>query len=207
MTTTTSPPVFSLQAPKDISIDDIEAELRDIWRNYDGGDGGTSATRATTFSFLVYEPESTQHLLTALGFYNGPIDGIAGPRMVAAIKAAQKAYNLEVTGTSNQEFSQRLEEEFNQAKQKGNLSEAKKNAAIQALPDLEGAAIADAIAQRHHIARPHGKRRPVERVDRQVGQHGRLRDGQLGVGGVVALGRFAHAVVVVDDQADAVIAR
>ena len=143
---TASPPVFSLQAPKDISIDDIEAELRDIWRNYDGGDGGTAATRATTFSFLVYEPEPTQHLLTALGFYNGPIDGIAGPRMIAAIKAAQKAYNLEVTGTANQQFSSRLREEFDRAKQEGTLSEAKKSAAIQALPDLEGAAIADAIA-------------------------------------------------------------
>jgi len=32
--TTQSPPIVSLQAPKDVSIDVIEQELRDIWQSY-----------------------------------------------------------------------------------------------------------------------------------------------------------------------------
>ena len=89
-----APPLVSLQAPKDVSLDVIESELSQIWHTY-GQDGeGLAATRATTFSFLVYEPDSIQCLLAALGFYTSPIDGIAGPRMNAAIKSAQKAFNI-----------------------------------------------------------------------------------------------------------------
>ena len=52
------------------------------------------ATRATTFSLVVYEPEETQQILTTLGFYSGPIDGIPGPRTAAALREAQKSYGL-----------------------------------------------------------------------------------------------------------------
>ncbi len=83
--TAQSLPIVSLQAPKDISISDIEAELNQIWQSYNK-DGGGSATRATTFSFIVYEPEETQALLTDLGFYSGPIDGIVGPYTEGAVK-------------------------------------------------------------------------------------------------------------------------
>lgn len=70
--------IFSLQAPKDISLNEIDAELNQIWQSYGitGEDGGLpSATRATTFTLVVYEPEETQYLLAALGFYNAHLMG------------------------------------------------------------------------------------------------------------------------------------
>ncbi|NES80643.1 MAG: glucose-6-phosphate dehydrogenase assembly protein OpcA [Moorea sp. SIO2B7] len=143
MTTT---PLVSLQAPKDVSIDEIEAELREIWRNYSSGEDGPSATRATTFSFIVYEPDGTQQLLAALGFYSGPIDGIAGPRTNAAIKAAQNAYDMEVTGKSTAQLLLKLREEFTKAKENDKLTLENQTAAINYSPDLEGSGIADAIA-------------------------------------------------------------
>ncbi|MBW4577873.1 MAG: oxidoreductase, partial [Aphanothece sp. CMT-3BRIN-NPC111] len=57
--TAQSAPIYSLQSPKDVSINEIEAELHKIWQSYNqDGDNGDSpaATRATTFSFVVYEP-------------------------------------------------------------------------------------------------------------------------------------------------------
>ncbi|NCJ05734.1 glucose-6-phosphate dehydrogenase assembly protein OpcA [Synechococcales cyanobacterium C] len=95
-----SAPVISLQAPKDVSLSEINSELSKIWQSYNaGGDGQgfTTATRASTFSLIVYEPAETQHLLTALGYYSGPIDGINGPRMQAALHAAQQIYQLPTT--------------------------------------------------------------------------------------------------------------
>jgi len=56
--TAQSPPLVSLQHPKDVSIDDIDAELNQIWQNNAGADG-TIATRASTFSMVVYESEAT----------------------------------------------------------------------------------------------------------------------------------------------------
>ena len=141
---TTSAPIVSLQAPKDVSIDDIEAELREIWQNYGGEDG--AATRATTFSFLVYEPDGTQQLLAALGYYTGPIDGIAGSRTKAAIESAQTAFEMEVTGKSTPEFLNRLKEEFAKAKAEDKLTAENKTAAISYSPDLQGVGVADAIA-------------------------------------------------------------
>ncbi|MEH2468291.1 glucose-6-phosphate dehydrogenase assembly protein OpcA [Nostoc sp.] len=107
--------IFSLQAPKDISLDEIDAELSQIWQSYGitGEDGGLpSATRATTFTLIVYEPEETQYLLAALGFYNGPIDGILGPQMAAALREVQKKHNLPQTGTATLETLTVLREEF-----------------------------------------------------------------------------------------------
>lgn len=111
-------PIYSLQAPKDVSIADIEAELSKIWQSYNGiGDEGNtpSATRAATFSLLVYEPEETQQLLAALGYYTGPIDGIGGPRMEAALAAAQKTFGLPVTTKPNKETLAKLRETFAQS--------------------------------------------------------------------------------------------
>ena len=74
MTPMKSPPLVSLQNPKDVSIDQIEAELSQIWESYrESGSKGDFpiATRATTFTFVVYEPEETQQLLADLGFYEG----------------------------------------------------------------------------------------------------------------------------------------
>ena len=138
-------PIVSLQAPKDVSIDEIEAELRSLWQNQGTDDDTTAVTRAATFSLIVYEPDGTQQLLASLGFYTGPIDGIAGPRTRAAIKAAQKEYGFEVTGKSNEALLNRLQEEFVQAKAKDKLTAENKTAAISYTPDSEGIT-ADAIA-------------------------------------------------------------
>ncbi len=70
MTTT---PVVSLQKPKEISVEEIESELRDIWRTQNSGTTAPVATRASTFSIVVYEPEEFQQLLAALTFYRGPL--------------------------------------------------------------------------------------------------------------------------------------
>lgn len=54
---TQSPPLLSLQNPKDVSIEEIEAELNEIWQNNHAADQGTIATRATTFTMVIYESE------------------------------------------------------------------------------------------------------------------------------------------------------
>lgn len=110
-----SPPIVSLQVPKDVSISEIEAEISRIWQGYSiAGEKGDfpAATRATTFTFVVYEPEETQQLLAGMDFYKGPIDGISGPLTIAAIKAAQKAYGLQVTGKADEKTLERLRKEF-----------------------------------------------------------------------------------------------
>lgn len=109
MTTT---PIVALQRPKDISFGEIEAELSKIWLSQSGGKAGPVAARAATFSMVVYEPEEFQQLLAGLGFYDGPIDGIHGPKTKDAVKAAQKAYDLRVTGRIDPETLTRLREEL-----------------------------------------------------------------------------------------------
>lgn len=142
----TTSPLVSLSSPKDISIDQIEGELGEIWQSYNKSEDGFAATRASTFTLVVYEPEPTQHLLSGLGFYTGPVDGIAGPRTTAAIKAAQKAYGLEITGLSSPQLVSRLYDAFAQAKQDGKLTNAQETALGGFSPDSEGSGIADAIA-------------------------------------------------------------
>ena len=127
MTTT---PLVSLQAPKDVDLDYIDNELRAIWQMYTGSEG-LAATRASTFSVLIYESELTQPLLSALGFYSGPVDGIVGPRTTSAIKAAQKAYGFEVTGSSSPELSARLKSEFDQQQAKENLDLTQSSQVLQ----------------------------------------------------------------------------
>ena len=138
-------PIVSLQAPKDVSIDEIEAELRSLWQSQGGDDDATAVTRATTFSLIVYEPDGTQQLLASLGFYTGPIDGIAGPRTEVAIKAAQKEYGIDTTGKSDETLLTRLQQEFVKAKAADKLTPENKTAAINYSPDSQGAT-ADAIA-------------------------------------------------------------
>lgn len=139
-----SPPIVSLQPPKDVSITDIEAELSRIWQSYNSDANGDvlAATRATTFTFLVYEPEETQLLLSALGFYNGPIDGIAGPQTLSAIKDAQKAYGIEISGKADEETLDRLREAYAQKRSNSNSdSNQKVN-----YSNNRGFVVADAIA-------------------------------------------------------------
>ena len=143
MTTT---PLVSLQAPKDVDLEYIDNELREIWQSYNSSSDGLAATRASTFSVLVYEPEVTQPLLSALGFYSGPIDGITGPRTTSAIKAAQKAYGFEVTGTSSGELSARLKTEFDRQQAEGKIDSSATTPVLKYTVDFEGSGIADAIA-------------------------------------------------------------
>ncbi|MGL4620210.1 MAG: glucose-6-phosphate dehydrogenase assembly protein OpcA, partial [Chroococcidiopsis sp.] len=145
---TQSAPIFSLQAPKDISVSEIEAELNQIWQSYGvaGEDGGLpAATRAKTFTLLVYEPEETQQLLAALGYYSGPIDGIPGPRTASAIREAQKVFGLEKTGKSSPELLIKLREE--QSKRRGVVDSSTATTAYAM--DTRSPAVADAIASRN----------------------------------------------------------
>jgi glucose-6-phosphate dehydrogenase assembly protein OpcA len=136
---TISAPLVSLQAPKDVSIEEIEAELAQLWQNY-RSDEGMSATRATTFSFLVYEPDDSQALLGSLGFYSGPIDGIAGSRTEAAVRAAQKAYGFEETGKVSPDLLEKLREVWECQ------SQAQGCQPLTYSADLGSSGVADAIA-------------------------------------------------------------
>lgn len=146
---TQSPPIVSLQAPKDVSISEIDAELSQIWQSYgmSGESGGMpSATRATTFSLIVYEPEETQSLLTTLGFYSGPIDGIPGPRTEVALREAQKKYSLPVTGKATPETLAALRDASrNVVGEEGNGASAMYSYAS----DTKSPTVADAIALRN----------------------------------------------------------
>jgi len=104
-------PLVALQKPKDISIEEIEAELSQIWLNQGGDNLSPVATRATTFSMVIYEPEEFQQLLAILGFYDGPIDGVHGEKTKQAVIQAQKAYSLPMTGRVDTETLKRLREE------------------------------------------------------------------------------------------------
>ena len=109
-----APTIYSLQTPKDISLSDVEAELSQIWQSYGIGDANgalPAATRATTFTLIVYEPEETQYLLAASGYYNGPIDGNSAPQMEAALREVQKTHKLAETGTATPETLAILREE------------------------------------------------------------------------------------------------
>ncbi|HEY9845016.1 MAG TPA: glucose-6-phosphate dehydrogenase assembly protein OpcA [Candidatus Caenarcaniphilales bacterium] len=147
--TTKSAPLVSLQSPKDVSLSEIEAELSKIWQGHSaaGGNGSSpAAIRAATFSLIVYEPEETQQLLATLGFYSGPIDGIAGPRTEAALRAAQEAFGLPVNPKSTPESLARLRQELAQRQsQKAQLENIGAALPRYAL-DSRGAGFADAIA-------------------------------------------------------------
>lgn len=107
-----STPLVALQKPKDISLSEIEAELNQIWLNQAGDNLSPVATRATTFSMVIYEPEEFQQLLAALGFYDGPIDGIHGSVTKTAVREAQKIYGLRGTGRVDPETLMKLREEL-----------------------------------------------------------------------------------------------
>ncbi|MFZ9738272.1 MAG: glucose-6-phosphate dehydrogenase assembly protein OpcA [Prochlorothrix sp.] len=129
-------PIVALQKPKDISLDRIEAELQSIWHSQQIG-GKSLASRAATFSIVVYEPEEFQQLLAALGFYDGPIDGIHGPATKQAIREAQKAYDLRITARVDPATLARLREE---------IQKAPNDRLVIKNPNMRGFSISDAIA-------------------------------------------------------------
>jgi len=133
MTTT---PIVALQKPKDISIDEIELELRNIWHSQTSR-SAPMVTRASTFNMVIYEPEEFQQILAALGFYQGPIDGIHGNLTRDAIRQAQVAYELRVTGRMDPPTLVRVRQEYAQ------LPAAKKEFSN---PDLRGFNLSESIS-------------------------------------------------------------
>ncbi|MEM1426669.1 MAG: glucose-6-phosphate dehydrogenase assembly protein OpcA, partial [Cyanobacteria bacterium P01_H01_bin.130] len=129
---------IALQKPKDISLGEIEAELSQLWVGQESTSG--VATRAATFSMVVYEPEEFQQLLGILGFYKGPIDSTHGPNTRGAIHQAQIAYGLRVTGRVDSETLQRLREEYQRLPE---------NRQTNRNMDLRGTSVSDAIASRN----------------------------------------------------------
>ncbi|MGB3308164.1 MAG: glucose-6-phosphate dehydrogenase assembly protein OpcA [Nodosilinea sp.] len=113
-------PIVALQKPKDISLDEIESELHSIWHQQDSGATAPTATRATTFTMVIYEPEEVQQILAALGYYTGFIDSNHGAQTREAIRQAQVAYKLRVTGRVDPPTLARLRQEY------ANLSEEQK---------------------------------------------------------------------------------
>jgi glucose-6-phosphate dehydrogenase assembly protein OpcA len=134
MTTT---PIVALQKPKDISIDEIESELKKIWHHQDSGATAPAATRATTFTMVIYEPEEVQQILAALGYYTGFIDSNHGSQTREAIRQAQVAYELRVTGRVDPPTLARLRQEYAQ------LSEDQK---LYSNSDQRGFSLSDSIS-------------------------------------------------------------
>lgn len=130
-------PLVALQDPKDISLSEIEAELSKIWLSQNTGKASPVATRAATFSMVVYEPEEFQQLLGGLGYYDGPIDGFYGSKTKEAIRKAQTQYGLRVTGRVDPKTLAQLRQEF------ANIPREKQK--ILNL-DTRGFSISDAIA-------------------------------------------------------------
>jgi glucose-6-phosphate dehydrogenase assembly protein OpcA len=110
----TNTPIVALQKPKDISLDEIESELHSIWHQQDSGATAALATRATTFTMVIYEPEEVQQVLASLGFYAGYIDSNHGPQTREAIRQAQIAYDLRVTGRVDPPTLARVRQEYDQ---------------------------------------------------------------------------------------------
>ncbi|MGD1902110.1 MAG: glucose-6-phosphate dehydrogenase assembly protein OpcA [Geitlerinemataceae cyanobacterium] len=135
-----STPLVALQKPIDISLQEIETELGKIWLGQSISQGSPIASRATTFTMVIYEPEEFQQLLGGLGFYDGPIDGIHGPKTRSAIESAQKSYGLATTGRVDNDTLARLREEF--AKQPGDRQ-------IVENLNARGYSLSDAIADRN----------------------------------------------------------
>jgi glucose-6-phosphate dehydrogenase assembly protein OpcA len=105
-TTLQSPPMAKLLSSKNVAIKDIPAALQELWQ------ANADAQRAKTFSVVIYEPAPIQQLLMALGFYDGPVDGINGPLTQDALAKSQQAYDLTITGKANEVTFAKLEEAF-----------------------------------------------------------------------------------------------
>jgi glucose-6-phosphate dehydrogenase assembly protein OpcA len=134
MTTT---PIVALQKSKEISLNEIEAELSQVWHLQNGDTGAVGAVRAATFSMMVYEPEEFQQLLAILGFYKGAIDGVYSDQTKAAVYEAQKTYGLRLTSRIDTETLARLREEVSK------LSPEQKKISN---PNMRGHGVSDAIA-------------------------------------------------------------
>ncbi|WP_448560737.1 glucose-6-phosphate dehydrogenase assembly protein OpcA [Trichothermofontia sp.] len=143
--TTITTPLISLQSPKDVSLGEIEAELSSLWQNYGPNDSTVGMpTRASTFTLIIYEPDATQQLLAMLGYYQGPLDGITGPRTEAALRQAQTDYGLKVTGRSDRDTLNALYQAF--LKRQTQTEDATNGISPSLGADLSASGFADAIA-------------------------------------------------------------
>lgn len=143
--TTKNAPVVPLLAPKEVPLAKIQAELNTIWEKASADSNGNNpaAARATTFSLLIYEPSETQTLLKNLGYYSGPMDGIFGPRMQAALNSAQEDLKLPKSNYAKPELIKKLKEASHAAGESGNPQ------AHFFRQDAEGSGIADMIASQN----------------------------------------------------------
>jgi glucose-6-phosphate dehydrogenase assembly protein OpcA len=150
MITTSAAPLVALQAPQEVALEEVNVVLSKIWSSdtINGQDQTLAgATRASTFSLVVYEPSETQQLLAKLGYYTGPVDGIDGPRTKAAIQAAQNHLGLAMTGQSSPELLVTLREQLvaRQTSRNGEVLTADVSYALDAV----GAGMADEVASQN----------------------------------------------------------
>lgn len=103
--------ILAIQKPKDISLDEIDAELQKIWQTQSENSGTPGVSRAKSFNIVIYEPEEIQQLLGTLGFYTNDIDGLHRAETREAILAAQKDYDLRLTGRVDPPTLARLRQE------------------------------------------------------------------------------------------------
>ncbi len=147
----TSPaPLIALKAPQNVSLEEVNGELNKIWTtDLAADDDGTlaGATRAKTFSLIVYEPSETQQLLAELGYYKGPIDGVDGPRTKAAIQVAQNHLGLMINGYSSPELLVTLREQL--MSRRSQLNEATPVPQVSYALDAGGAGVADEVASQN----------------------------------------------------------
>jgi glucose-6-phosphate dehydrogenase assembly protein OpcA len=147
----TSPaPLIALKAPQNVSLEEVNGELNKIWTtDLAADDDGTlaGATRAKTFSLIVYEPSETQQLLAELGYYKGPIDGVDGPRTKAAIQVAQNHLGLMMNGYSSPELLVTLREQLMSRRSQQN--DAAPIPQVSYALDAGGAGVADEVASQN----------------------------------------------------------
>jgi glucose-6-phosphate dehydrogenase assembly protein OpcA len=144
---TSSASLIALQAPTDVSLEAVNAELNKLWTDDTNlGDGSmlSGVTRAATFSLIVYEPSEVQQLLAELGYYTGPVDGIGGPRTKAAIQAAQSKFGLTVDGRSSTDLLHKLLE---QRTTQRSLNGVDTSQIMSYALDAGGAGMADEVAR------------------------------------------------------------
>jgi glucose-6-phosphate dehydrogenase assembly protein OpcA len=147
----TSPaPLIALKAPQNVSLEEVNGELNKIWTmDFAAGEDGTlaGATRAKTFSLIVYEPSETQQLLAELGYYKGPIDGVDGPRTKAAIQVAQNHLGLVINGYSSPELLVTLREQL--MARRSQLNDTTPVPQVSYALDAGGAGVADEVASQN----------------------------------------------------------
>jgi glucose-6-phosphate dehydrogenase assembly protein OpcA len=146
---TSSASLIALQAPTDVSLEAVNAELNKLWTNDAHLEDDailSGVTRAATFSLIVYEPSEVQQLLAELGYYTGPVDGIGGPRTKAAIQAAQSKFGLDTDGRSSAELLHKLLEQRTAQRSQSNSDIIP---TMSYALDAGGAGMADEVARQN----------------------------------------------------------